>query len=267
MKKRVFTMMWVTSAIALTAWAQPSPQLQQTRQTASGIVTLANGNAMLDFGRAAFAQIEIRADASSDNDTLRLHLGECAKDGAVDRNPGGSRRYRVVTVPLKQGRHTYRPAIPKDRRNTSGTAVRMPDEVGEVMPFRYCEVEGCKSPLNVADVVRIAVNVPFDDDAAYFHSSDSVLNAVWDLCKYSIKATSFTGYYVDGDRERIPYEADALINQLCHYATDCRYDVARRTFEYLIEHPTWPTEWILQMDLVAWYDYLYSGNTERIERY
>ena len=65
-------MMWVTSAIALTAWAQPSPQLQQTRQTASGIVTLANGNAMLDFGRDAFAQIEITADAPSDNDTLLI---------------------------------------------------------------------------------------------------------------------------------------------------------------------------------------------------
>ncbi|MBE6332028.1 MAG: alpha-L-rhamnosidase [Bacteroidales bacterium] len=264
--KKTLLLQLCASAIALTAWAQPSSELQQTRQQAVRFSVLADGNAMLDFGRAAFGQIEITANASSANDTLRLHLGECATDGRVDRNPGGSRRYRIVTVPLQQGTHTYRPAIPKDRRNTSGTAVRMPDEVGEVMPFRYCEVEGAKG-LTSADVVRIAVNVPFDDDAAYFHSSDSVLNAVWDLCKYSIKATSFTGYYVDGDRERIPYEADALINQLCHYATDCRYDVARRTFEYLIEHPTWPTEWILQMDLVAWYDYLYSGNTELIERY
>lgn len=254
--------------VARSARAQMSPVvLEQTRQPASRLVVLPDGNVMADFGRAAFGQIEITARALSAGDTLRLHLGECVRDGRVDRAPGGSRRYRVVVVPLREGTHTYRPDIPKDGRNTSGTAVRMPDDVGEVMPFRYVEVEGRRGGLTTNDVVRIAVNVPFDDEAASFRSSDSVLNAVWELCRYSIKATSFSGFYVDGDRERIPYEADALINQLCHYATDSRYDVARRTFAYLIDHPTWPTEWSLQMVLIAWYDYLYTGDTQLISQY
>ena len=55
------------------------------------------------------------------------------------------------------------------------------------------------------------------------------------------------GLYIDGDRERIPYEADALINQLSHYALDTEYSLARNTFEHLMLHPTWPTEWHLQM--------------------
>ncbi|MBQ9170161.1 MAG: family 78 glycoside hydrolase catalytic domain [Bacteroidaceae bacterium] len=249
-------------------WAQvPDVELQRTRQTASRLVVLPDGNIFADFGRAAFGQIEITVRSASAGDTLRLHLGECCREGRVDRSPGGSRRYRLVTVPLKEGTHTYHPDIPKDGRNTSGTAIRMPRDVGEVMPFRYVEVGGCRSDLSADDLIRIAVNVKFDDEMAYFRCSDSILNAVWELCKYSVKATSFSGYYVDGDRERIPYEADALINQLCHYATDCSYDVARRTFAYLMDHPTWPTEWCLQMVLIAWYDYLYTGNTELILRY
>lgn len=245
----------------------PPVELEQTRQPARELAVLPDGNVMADFGRAAFGQVEITVHAASAGDTLRLHLGECTRNGRVDRAPGGARRYRVVVVPLREGTHTYRPAIPKDGRNTFGPAIRMPREVGEVMPFRYLEVEGGKGVLSANDVVRIAVNVPFDDDAAAFRSNDSVLNAVWELCRYSIKATSFSGYYVDGDRERIPYEADALINQLCHYATDSRYDVARRTFAYLIDNPTWPTEWCLQMVLVAWYDYLYTGNTALVAQY
>ncbi|MBQ2292700.1 MAG: family 78 glycoside hydrolase catalytic domain [Bacteroidaceae bacterium] len=256
----------IVVCMAVQAWV-PDVELQQTRQTASELVLLDNGNVFADFGRAAFGQVEITVRNAMAGDTLRLHLGECCRNGCVDRNPGGSRRYRVITVPLQQGSHTYRPEIPKDARNTSGTAIRMPSSVGEVMPFRYVEVEGSKGKILPADLVRIAVNVPFADDMAYFNSSDSILNAVWELCRYSIKATTFSGYYVDGDRERIPYEADALINQLCHYATDCRYDVARRTFAYLIEHPTWPTEWALQMVLIAWNDYLFTGSTELITRY
>ena len=57
-----------------------------------------------------------------------------------------------------------------------------------------------------------------------FISNNSVLNQVWDLCKYSIKATSFTGNYVDGDERSL--RTDALINQLSHYGVDAEYSMA-----------------------------------------
>jgi hypothetical protein len=87
------------------------------------------------------------------------------------------------------------------------------------------------------------------------------------LCKYSIKATSFTGLYIDGDRERIPYEADAYINQLGHYCTDREYDMARSTIGHFMNHPTWPTEWQLHVVLLAYQDYCYSGDTELLKKY
>jgi hypothetical protein len=41
-----------------------------------------------------------------------------------------------------------------------------------------------------------------------------MLDRVWDLCHYSIKATTFAGVFVDGDRERLACEADAYLTQL-----------------------------------------------------
>jgi hypothetical protein len=87
------------------------------------------------------------------------------------------------------------------------------------------------------------------------------------MCKYSIKATSFCGVYVDGDRERIPYEADAYINQLCHYGVDSEYEIARYSLEYLIQYPSWPTEWHLHAVLMAWADYMYAGQTATLKEF
>ena len=142
----------------------------------------------------------------------------------------------------------------------------MPEAIGEVLPFRYAEIENARG-IDPTAVRQIVAHYPFNDDAAAFTCSNDVLNAVWDLCKHSIKATTFCGIYVDGDRERIPYEGDAYINQLCHYGLDREYDLARCTLEYLIQHPTWPTEWQLHTVFMAWQDYLYTGYTGTIEAF
>ena len=117
------------------------------------------------------------------------------------------------------------------------------------------------------DVIQLAHFSYWDESASSFTSNDDILNQVWDLCKYSIKATTFNGLYVDGERERIPYEADAYLNQLSHYTTDREYAMARRTIEYFMKHPTWPTEWQQHVALLIYADYMYTGNSELIERY
>jgi hypothetical protein len=88
------------------------------------------------------------------------------------------------------------------------------------------------------------------------------LNRIWDLCKYSIKATTFAGVYVDGDRERIPYEADAYLNQLSHYTTDDNVKMAATSFDWLIENGTWPSEWAPHMVFMAHAEWMYSGDSE-----
>lgn len=215
----------------------------------------------IDFGKDAFGTIRLIMDSPEDGHMVEIHLAEALYDEtSVERQPPECIRYRKIPLKLRKGRHEYTVEIPPDKRNTSAGAVLMPPKIGEVMPFRYCELTNVPIEINASMIRRTAVQYHFDDSSSFFESSDKVLNAVWDLCKYSIKATSFCGLYVDGDRERVPYEADAYINQLCHYAVDKEFSMARRTHEYLLFNACWPTEWILHSVLIAWADYEYTGN-------
>ncbi|MBP7050593.1 MAG: alpha-L-rhamnosidase [Phycisphaerae bacterium] len=232
------------------------------------VVKKTDSSYFIDFGKAAFGTVELTLTSPEAGRQVEVHLGEVpAGADAIDRNPGGSRRYRMMTLTPDQGKRTYRVAIAPDKRNTGPQAVRMPQAVGEVMPFRYCEIVNSPCEIDALSIRQLAVHYPFDDSASYFTCSDPVLNDVWELCKYSIKATSFCGVYVDGDRERIPYEGDAYINQLCHYCVDREYTMARYTHEYLITHPTWPTEWSLHSVFMAWADYLYTGDADSLSHF
>lgn len=227
-----------------------------------------NGNSYFaDFGKDAFGRLRINLYSDNDADSVIIHLGEAVKEGRIDRSPGGTIRYSRYTVKPRKGWNTYLIVIRPDKRNTGPQAVLMPEYIGEVTPFRYCEIENYSHPLQEKDVVRESASYPFNEHDSHFHSSDTVLNQVWEICKYSIKATSFLGVYIDGDRERISYEGDAVINQLSHYSVAREYNMARYSHEYLIHYPTWPTEWILQSVLMAWEDYMYTGNRQSMEHH
>ncbi|WP_018628802.1 alpha-L-rhamnosidase C-terminal domain-containing protein [Niabella aurantiaca] len=248
--------------------------LQITDEYPVKVKAIGPGSTFIDFGKAAFGKLRLTLRSDSGKDTVTIHLGEHSVNGRVDRKPGGSVRYTVYQLPLIAGVHTYTIKFRPDGRNTRRKAnesgvdpVFMPAYIGEVFPFRYGEICNYIPPVTDKDIVRQSVHYPFDDGAAAFHSSDSVLNNVWDLCRYSVKATSFLGTYVDGDRERLPYEADALINQLCHYYADREFSMARHTLEYLLYNATWPTEWNLQPVLMAWNDYRFTGNKDFLEQY
>ncbi len=226
-----------------------------------------SGAYFLDFGKDALAQLQLHL-TSEVSDSIWIEVGEAIeKPDVIHTKAGRNIRYRKLSLFVEKGTHDYTIKWPTDAKRNSRNPVLMPDYIGEVYPFRYMTITNLKGPLNQKSVQRKMVYYPFDEQASSFTSSDTVLNQVWDLCKYSIKATSFTGYYVDGDRERIPYEADALINQLSHYAVDAEYSMARRSMTYLLYHPTWPTEWSLQNVLIAWNDYLYTGDDRLLKTY
>ncbi|MDR1496983.1 MAG: family 78 glycoside hydrolase catalytic domain [Puniceicoccales bacterium] len=229
--------------------------LQITDEFPSKINRIEPNITFADFGKASFGRLKITLSSDTENARVTVRLGECLKNNRIDKNPGGSRRHNAYTIELLRGTHTYTVGMPKKR-----APLTMPSHTGEVMPFRYCEIENYTKPLEKTNFTRQSVSYPFDDTAASFSSSDTTLNAVWELCKYTMKATSFIGVFIDGDRERTPYEADAYINQLSYYCVDREYTIARRSHEFLIKRATWPTEWILHSVLLAGADYLYTGN-------
>ena len=237
------------------------------------MITHPNHSLLLDFGTDAFSQVRFRFTNVTPNQPITVRLGEMSDSCGVCTRPGASRRYAVYHFTLDSaGEYSFE--IRKDKRNTnpndneSGVSpIFMPNYIGEVYPFRYCQIEGYNGSFLYRDALRSYVHYPFNDDAADFSSSDTVLNALWNLCKYSMKATSFCGRFVDGDRERIPYASAALVNQLSYYASDGHYSIARTTLEHIINNPTCYTEDILLTLFLAWNDYLYTGDDFILKKY
>lgn len=232
------------------------------------ITRLNDQTILIDFGKAAYGNVRLMPGADAEGQ-ITVHFGEDLQEGRINRKPPGTVRYQKATVTLSSD-DAIVVEPPADVRNTSLISIRQkphppailtPPEWGVVLPFRWLEVEGWQGELTPGQIKRQTIYAStWDDDAAHFESSDELLNRIWELCKYSIKATTFAGIYVDGDRERIPYEADAYLNQLSHYYTDSDKEMARDTIDHLLLNGTWPTEWAPHMVLMVYADYLHTGD-------
>jgi hypothetical protein len=210
----------------------------------------------------------LTVSTKNDQDSVFICLGERKTiDNRVDRNTGRSKiGLFITTLILKKGRHTYTVEIPRMISHYPNSQV-LAEHMPEVTPFRYAEIIHAPSEITRDNIRQIALFYYFDDQASAFRSSDPNLNQVWELCKYTMKMTPFLALYADGNRERMPYEADAYIQQLGHYAVDREYSLARYTLQFLLRNPSWPTEWHMQTIFMAWYDYLQTGNTEVLQKY
>ena len=217
-----------------------------------------------DFGKAAFGRLVVELDAA-ESGVIGISLGECIKDGKVDPAPGGFRRYFHTQYEVKCGKNSFEVQFPPHQAPNPALKKCMPPEGIEIMPFRYVQING--ENIISAGAERLSYFGNFNDEAAEFESSSAALNEVWEFCKYSIKATNVFDCYVDGDRERLPYEGDAYINQLGHFCCDADYAKAANTIERVLNVPTWPIEWRLLMPVIVRDYVLYSGDRTHLNRW
>lgn len=268
MKRRVFFLL--TTILAAATFAAPAftfsngtvGEIQPCVRTAE----LPSDTRLVDFGKAAFGWLEIRGATG----TVQVVLGEkLGADGRIDRKPGGTIRVAVTQATCADAKAWTRVPLKADRRNTAGrngmaVAVRLPKEVGVVLPFRYAEV-----PSGV-EARRIGIAWPMEQKVRW--SADGVpgltsaqraaLDELFAFSAYSIRATSFAGVYVDGDRERIPYEGDIYINMLGQlYGVDGDPTLARKSIRHVLKYPTWPTEWKQHAILCVWEDWHFTRDT------
>ena len=219
------------------------------------------------FEKAAFATLDLEVSSETAGERLTVFLGERKNNNnTVNKEPGLSNiGFFKAELPLKKGTHTYRLEIPRhDARYPHSQ--KLPPFYPEVLPFRYVEAQAGHG-VQVKSLTQVALIYYFDDASSMFSSSDENLNQVWDLCKYTLKATPFLSLYADGNRERMPYEADAYIQQLGHYATDREYSVARYTLGFLLSHASWPTEWQMHTVMMAREHWMYTGDTTLLGRF
>lgn len=234
----------------------------------SKVINLKNGNLFYDFKKDAFAYLTLNITwnpVQASNDSLCLSIGEKAIGDSIDRKPGGCIIYKSYLIGLKKGTNDYVLKIPRFVPKYPHSEV-MPLQMPEVIPFRYCEIKTMPD-VQINKVTQKALYILFNPDASSFSCSDDRLNAIYELCKYSTIANTFNGDYANSERERMMYEADCYIQQMSHYSIDREFAIARYSMENLIYHATWPTEWISHSVFMAWTDYLYTGNTEVIEKY
>jgi hypothetical protein len=222
------------------------------------LTNTAPGRWFVDFGKDAFGFVTVHLNGNYGGTNVQARFGEMANGTAVNTVPPGTVRYETANFALQNGNFTYQMHPPSN----GGQTISPPSSFGVVLPFRYFELTNCPGTLTTNDVMQYRLQGRFDDTAATFDSSSPALNQIWDLCKYSIKALSFDNVFVDGDRERKPYEADAYIQQLGAYGVDKEYNIGRYSQEYLLAHPTWPFEWKFHSIFMAWADYLQTGNTD-----
>ena len=243
--------------LSLTAAAAPHAEADAPAK----LQRLDDGSWFVDFSRSAYGWLEVRAPEGTTTTSIVVRVGEkLTQDGRIDRKPGCSINYRQLTLTLKPGEWA-RLEIPVKKQHTHNNVVKMPVSIGEVTPFRAVEIEGLPFALK-ADAIRRQAVFGGARATAAFSSSDQGLVDVWNLCRWTMEATSAFGIYIDGERERLSYEADAYINQQSHYAVAPEYDCARNTFNQLVKFHTWPTEWFMHMIFIAHADYQWTGSTE-----
>ena len=215
---------------------------------------------VIDFGKDAYCHLvlTLKTDKESKLDVL---VGEVLKpDGRIEENPGGSRICYKETIDVKPGEAEYLMKFPPHRNPYGGMSS---PQTPEIAPFRYVEIRN-PDGVEIVNIVRMAHFPEFDDAASAFKFDDPELVKVWDFCKYSVKACIPYGLYIDGNRERMPYEADSYITALSHFAVDANYAACRASIEWSLDHPTWPTEWRLLMPELVKVYLLYSGDIDTV---
>lgn len=237
------------------------------------VTTNKAGNILVDFGRHAFGWLEVDVVSTGKYAVVWGELVDVG--GSVVTN----RRYTIdegtIRCACTKGEFTRTgiqriPYVNSDNSVYFGRGDHVAAAVGEfgvIMPFRWAEIVESPFPNMWRSIRQVPVWYPYDMEEESFKSSSTALNDVHDFCKYSILATSFMGRFVDGDRERLTYEADSLIAQLGSYAMSSDYIVPRRTLDWVSEHSTWPTEWKQYFVRMCWLDWMYTGDTSRINRY
>ena len=106
------------------------------------------------------------------------------------------------------------------------------------------------------------VSYPWVETDSAFSSDNATLDAVYDLCRYTLYGVSLDTYTDSNTRERRVYEADGLIAETSRLLVQRDVLFARHSHSYVFQHPTWPIEWFEMRPFLAWQDYYATGQPD-----
>ena len=231
------------------------------------VVTNAAGHLVYDFGRHMFGWVEVEAERPGAYEMVWGELLDGA--GSVQTNELYTSRNANVRFAHAKGEFskTGWARIPYAPDGVGAYNRHDVGRFGKVMPFRWLEVVAAPFEVLAKNVRQVPVHYPYDMSESAFSCDSAALERVYGFCKHTIRATSFMGVFVDGDRERIPYEGDAFITMLGSQAISSDYAPVRRTIGNLAEHPMWPTEWKQFFIRMVYEDWMHSGKDDLVRRH
>lgn len=226
----------------------------ETDEPAKTIYENAAGNIVADLGKEIIGGMKIRIN-SSKAQSITVHMGE-------EMNDDDTVKYQLSAVPdyedfwtLKEGENVFDTVTMRNFRYVE--FIGLDDETKENMLADFDCVKGW------------AIQQEFDENDSAFMASGSdeadMLNRLYEFCKYTIKATNQDLFVDSQARERAAYEGDLLVNSNTSYAVSDNYSLARHSNEWLMDNPTWPNDYRLFSVEMAYWDYIYTGNTDSIK--
>lgn len=252
---------WTSPGFDDTGWAAATPAPALAEEPAPAIVSLGQADGeraaletvgpgawRFDLGREIVGGLRGRFRAS-DGARVEVHLGEHRDaDGRVISSMPTGNVYEE-TWTLRAGEQEV--------------------EHWGYRAFRYGELRVLSGDVEVLEITPTILrsgmgSAEGSGHTGSFASSNPDLDRVHELCRYSIEATTLDLYLDTPSRERGPYEGDAYVNQISQYACERSYALARVSNQYLTRRPTWPAEYHLMPVLVAWEDYLATGDDAQL---
>lgn len=206
----------------------PVPPVGRHPEPPAQILAAGANRLFLDFGRTWAGGALIRARASA-GDRIELRFGEVLDPHSA--NPPEV-RYELSTGNVYRDVWT----LTDGDQELATWGLRV---------FRYLEVRVLDGSPDLTEVLAAAYRSPYDREAATFSSTDPDLDRVWRLSADTIEALNLNLYVDSWTRERLPYEADAYLQQRAHLCLDPAPALARYSIDFTLAHRTWPTEWPL----------------------
>ncbi len=201
-----------------------------------------NGTYLVDFGREIIGSIRLDLDCSAAN--ISLEYGE-----ELDDN--GNAKYKLATGNIYQETWSLRGGS----QSLSGIGMKT---------FRYVTIRNMPTELNSSNVKGLAIYQEFDENASSFSSSNSTLNDLYNLTKYTSKVNGQVLYVDSQNRERKAYEGDALVTAMNNYSYGHTMASSKYTAEYLINHTTWPAEYSLYNIILVYQNYLETNDVRSL---
>lgn len=206
-----------------------------------------------DMGKETVGTVRLTVEGR-EGDQIRVSLGEeLADDGSVRFDLRCNCVYQDVWT-LRSGLQTI--------------------EYYDYRAFRYGEVTALSDSVRIQAVRAVERHYPFDGQAAYFHSSDEDLNALWDISAYTTKVGTQELYMDCPSREKANYSLDTYLEMSAAYYVAGEWNLSRKMIEYFLQsdphgklrcvapagRPHHFTEYTMYPVLMAWRYYEFTGD-------